>query len=351
MQFDHYMREQDPVTTVPTLTADERQAIATRAIADANKAERRRRRPARWIAAAAALAIVATMFGLQAMTTAETASAQEILRQAAINAQDDPAAPGQYWEITSSGTGTVHAYDPPDRLYRVSVNRVDWVAVDGTRPSWSAVEDHVLLDQVAGPPMEYELVEKQRVGAVWTTNIAPADVDPGIVWAASAGDFGISPTWLNSLPTQADALAAEVRRNMSADDDPTLFQEVARILTSHLADAELRKALFGVLQSMPGIVVSEADVTLDGRTGVGLTLDDQPNWGIELIIDPDRGEVIGHREYQKAGYIDGEPVVLTELAISKRLVDDVPADIREQAVLLNCEIFDEGAGASCEPEE
>ncbi len=350
MQFEQLMRDRDPVVGVPALTPSERKIFATRAIETAAQPQERRPRAIRWTAAAAALVIGGTLFGVQAMNAVAPASAAQIvLQEASINATDEPALASQYWEITSIGYSVVSEdFEPNRRFYSVSEDRRDWVAVDGTRANFSEVAEHQLLEQVAGPKAEHVLTEKQAAGATFTTNIAPVDLGPE---TSSFEPFGVSPTWLDSLPTDIEALDEELRQTLSADTDLLLFENVSRILTSHLADAELRRALFGVLEAMPDIEVSQKEITLDDRIGVGLALGNQPDWGIVLVVDPEGGDVIGSRQYQKMSELPDAPVVVMEqLAISKTLVDDIPADVREEAAMGDCTITDVMTNCEWPPE-
>lgn len=350
MQFEQLMRDKDPVVEVPALTPTEVRMIATRAIATDSRTVDRRPRALRWTAAAAALVIGGTLFGVQAMNAVAPASAaQQVLQEASINATDVPALASQYWEITSVGYSVVSEdFEPNTRFYSITEDRRDWVAVDGTRPNWSEVAQHQLLEQVAGPEAAHTLTEKQAAGGTYTTDIAPVDLGPE---TTSFDHFGVSPTWLDSLPTDVEALDKELRQTLQADDDARLFEEVSRILMSHLADAELRRSLFGVLESLPDIEVSQEAVTLDGRTGVGLALRNQPDWGIVLVVDPEGGDVIGSREYRKAIELSEAPVlVMQQLAISKTLVDDIPADVQQRVIVGDCDIFEGGSHCGWPPE-
>lgn len=341
MQFEQFMRDRDPVVEVPTLTTTQRSMMATRAIATAPRPQKHQPRAIRWTAAAAALVIGGTLFGVQAMNAVAPASAQEVLQEASINATDEPALPSQYWEVTSVGYNVVaEGLEPNMRYYSVTEDRRDWVAVDGTRPNWVQVAEHQLLEQVGGPEAAHVLTEKQAAGGTGTSNIAPTDFGPDI---SIYEPFGVSPTWLESLPTDVDALDQELRQTMNSYDDTALFESVSQVLTSYLADAELRRALFGVLEGLPDIEISQKAVTLDGRTGVGLALKNPPGWGLMLVVDPEGGDVIGTRRYEKVSPLPDAPmVVMRQLAISKKLVDDIPADVREEAVTMECIIEDSG---------
>ncbi|ODU00436.1 MAG: hypothetical protein ABS81_23570 [Pseudonocardia sp. SCN 72-86] len=120
-------------------------------------------------------------------------------------------------------------------------------------------------------------------------------------WQAAHGDwFGAreaswgfpTPEFLAELPTEPDAL---LRRLEGAGPGVRgVSKRVAALLRTGRVPAELRAALYAVLDRAPGLAV-EAGRNVDGVEGIAFVVEDAGR-RTELIVDPDGGAFIGERE-------------------------------------------------------
>lgn len=310
---------------------------------------RTRRRRARVtigaVAAATAAVLVVPVLSFGGAGGASPAAADVLQRAAAITAVDQATSPGQFWKITTVGSNltTVAGNDPaggPDpvyAVYQVSIQRTDYVSVDGSQPSWTQETSGEQITQLTGPE-GYQRPE--RTSGAWTSNLAPDDI-PG-TWQTPTIGF------LQSLPRDTAALRDRLYRDVAGhgpSDDTEVLVYVADALRSGLVPADLRAALFRVLETVPGVEVTDSGATIDGVTGIAIgRLEPRNGTRQEIVIDPETGQVVGEREIQiVAG--DGPPAgtVISETHVTRTVVDGVPADIQRTAQRFECTIGDGGA--------
>ncbi|NHB84626.1 hypothetical protein G7085_08450 [Tessaracoccus sp. HDW20] len=188
-----------------------------------------------------------------------------MLTQAAINAVDPPAEPGQFWLISTTSTGVAEYSDPDQESGECAYKTIDltYVSVTGESPSWfvsSAAE--VASNQ-------QPCVDSSSLRSDTFTN----DIIPN---QRPASWQHPSPAFLASLPrdvTQLRERLYEDSRGHGQDAHSEVFVYVADVLRSGLVPADLRSSLFGVLKSLPGIEVSEESVDA-GRDVVVLGIGD-----------------------------------------------------------------------------
>lgn len=285
------------------------------------------------LATATALAIgLLLMPGLWAGTA--TAEAKGLLDKAIISAVDPPTLPSQYWKVTTNsvssdiiGDGEWGDAATVSMLRRLQ--RITYVAVDGSRPTWFVDRTGPYVRQVSGPA--HPLPQPGwRTAEVWTTNLSPREQD-----------------YLDilGLPTDAARLRTELYRighGRGASDDEEALTLIADVLRTGYAPAELRAALFEVVKTIPGVDVVNRNVTLDGRNGVALGRREPNRNGQrhELILDRETGEFIGERG------IFTDPDATIEDAITRELVDRVEDDVVRRAVRMTCTV-EPGSGVSC----
>lgn len=352
--FEDLMREVDPARGMAPLGPDRRTAILSDATDPAvtDLAPRRTRRWGRLAAVAASVAVLTAGALLIQATTAPAphASAQDVLRRAARAASDPATRPDQYWKIT--GTGTTLSGISEGGVDSLAVLRgefTSYVAVDGRRPSWSVRGAFTIDSWPVGPPKP-ELVALQPA-RVYTTDLAPAAV-PGS-WQQP------NPAWLATLPRDPGALKARLYADAagaghSADEEAYVY--LGDVFRSGIVPADLAAALYQVMQTIPGTVVSDQHATLGGRTGVGITHVGSVD-KLELVIDPATGQPIGVRQTTTNLPRSGGPTpaatpaaqsgqkVTTEVAITRTLVDDVPADVKASAIHGECSLGSDGTVA------
>lgn len=331
--FEDQLRQHDPAARTPAFTATERARILRDATTTAIPAVRARRQRTIRVLVAASAALVVGGLGYQSVAAgAATAHASDLLAQAAIRATDPATRPGQYWELTASGTSLVTEYAGLDtRVWLTRTTTTDYVAVDGKRPSWFLREPATVERQLLGAPAARS--HPYTKTDVWTTNLTPEQVPAS--WNQP------SPTWLASLPrdprTLRDRLYADTQGHGNNPDDQA-FTAVADVLRSGLVPADLRSALYETLRTIPGTTLTDDSVTLStGHAGVAIGRHDAFGGHQSLVIDPSTGQVLG--EITKIAFIPVVgPTVTTEQTIERRLLDSVPQPIQNQADRQHCTI-------------
>lgn len=324
--FEELLRDSDPGREVADYDAHDRDQILTDVLAA--KVPPRRAHRGRVLLAACAALVVAGL-GYQSITASVgAAQAAEVLSQAATHVSDPLARASQYWQVTRVSTNL--AQDESDRMYLVSRTDVDYVAVDGRRPSWFAHGASSVVRQVSGPDLPDPPVGGK--GESWTTNLSPEQMP---AWWSQP-----SPSWLASLPRETSRLrdrlyADTAGRGNNPDDEAFIY--VADLLRTSVVPADLRAALFLVLKTIPGTVVKDAAVTLpDGRTGTAIGRNDIFGTKNDLVIDPGSGEVIGERSMYSPGLFGAG--VTTMASVTRSLVDEIPAEVRATAVKQQCRV-------------
>lgn len=280
---------------------------------------------------------------------ASAAAAQLLGRAAELSPVDPPAKPSRYWRVTTTGTtlSTTAEGDPGAPVtasYLVSSTRTEYVAVDGTRPTWFVEGPRKRVRQLSGPS-GVGAPEGDGTTFIWTSNLTPAKV-PGS-WQAP------NLTWLRGLPRDP----AELRARLYADaaghgqsTDGEVLVLVADVMRSGLVPGDLRAALFRVLATVPGMEVTADSAAVDGRTGVAIGRNETA--GVdrqELILDPATGQVIGERTVatkEFGGITAG--TVIGDTAVTRTLVDAVPSEVRAKAVHQSCVVQTDGAVACTE---
>ena len=293
-------------------------------------------------ATAAAAVLVLPVVSLRSGGAASPAAAAVLSRAASIGATDAIARGDQWFEVTTRGTRltlTQSVESGGASAYLVPVTRVEWIAVDGSRPSWVR-ETGGAPRLVAGAPSPDSLVP---VDSTSTSNVAPDELRGS--WQAPSPDF------LAAVPRDVDALrdrlyADTAGQGSSADGE--VLVAVADVLRSGLVPADLRSALYRVLETVPGVEVTTASVAVGGATGVGLGRLEAVN-GIrqEIVIDPTTGQVLAEREIA-VREVDGIPAgtVIGQTTVTRAVVDAVPASVRATARHDDCTVQPDG-GVTC----
>lgn len=310
----------------------------------------RRRRRVTMVAASVALAAAvagtpvamqmlnATGDGRNISAVAPGSSASEVLEQTAANVPADPATtPGQYWQITYDLRFLARGEaDHRDMMGK----RTEYVPVGGsTRRFISEAAYPVLSDGSMGPAAST---------SVYSPSVERENV-PGIAWEDPTA------TSIDAMPRDVHALRehlfAEARagQKMRVEADPAVqqpsveaeaFGMAAHLLFTGRIPADLRASTLRVIETIPGVEVRETSVAIGDRTGVAIGRGEARR-GLrdELIVDPDSGTVLGLREIV-AGVTTAMPelegmsegTVYMSAVMSRAVVDEVPEQIREEAV-------------------
>ncbi len=244
------------------------------------------------------------------------AQAAELLRRAAeITPEDPPLRPGQFWEVTTVSRQNEQPGQPGDE-----VRRIEYIAVDGNSPTY-------FFDEQSG-----------GAGAdTWRKDLSPNETPA--YWQTPTADF------VAALPRGTQALRDRVYADSqgqgnSRDGEVLVF--AADILRSGIVPADLRASLFRVLETVPGIVVTDAQAWINGRTGVAIAYEESDHgFRQELVIDSTDGTVLGERSVVVRPVKDPNtgrewPAgVVYESSSTRRVVDSVPEAVRAAA---RCEV-------------
>lgn len=243
-----------------------------------------------------AASIVAVIAGLIAVNGQErrgggsSEAARTVLVTAATNASDPPARASQYWEITNSSP---------------RVTRISYYAVDGNRPSYFF--DNYPADRDPRQPQH----------EIWTTNLTANQENAG--WG------GPNPVYLAGLPRDPRALRELLYQDTAGRGNSVngvAFSYVADLLHSGIVPADLRRSLFQVLQTIPGIDITAANVTVHGRTGTVLSYREPGPFGLhEILLDVDTGMMMAERSFGMTDWT----------VITRKLVNDIPAEVKAAA--------------------
>lgn len=324
--IDSLLRRNDPAADTPDYLPQQRQRI----LAGALTGPPPRRREVRIGAVAATLALVAGLGYTNLTDFMEEARADDVLTEAAIRAVDPETRADQYWKITTGGQSTISG---EGGVCIVEIGRVEYVAVDGTRPSWYVDEPAKLVRQVTG---EGDCAPSWTEREAWTMNVSPADA-PTESWQVP------TPQFLAALPRDVDALRGRLYADTAGkgrDPDSEVHVYVADVLRSGLVPADLRSALFRVLTTVPGIGVSD-ELTVEGREVVVIGIEDSYGYTEELLIDPVVGEVVGERDRVEMASFRPRLELLT--TISREVVDEIPEDVSAIAEHRECSVEPDGA--------
>lgn len=304
------LRETDPAANTQPYTDEERRRILDAALSANPRPVRRRGLRAFAVAAAAALVV-----GLGVVSyndSAAVAMADEALKEAAINAVDPPAEPHQYWKMTVTEFTTNGGHE--DFLCVVKATYIDYVSVDGSKPTWFDRPAREKVRQVYGDECT------GLPGQAWVGDKTPSQLP--------ASWYSPTPEMIASLPRDVDALRERLYKDTKGQGrgtDHAVHTAVTDMLVSGMVPADLRSALYKVLISLPTttsggtrMVGDVEGVVIGARDFAGLT--------DEIIIDPATGELIGK-------VLRGDKTVGEDLTseITREVVDDIPAELQARA--------------------
>lgn len=292
----------------------------------------RRRRPLRrWLAAAAAVAVLATG-GVLAQTvlfsaTTATAQAQEALTSAAdvaARAKDPVVADGQYRYVAT------HAW---------------WMKTMGNDSrSFSFLNENLIETWIPADPNGEWLQRRRETGnRKWVTGTEAEARAAGVVieetpWPeqrAKGGNFVEDapehgnwqfpkPEFLASLPTDPKQLYERLSKDSGGGMQSLVY--AADALRTGLMPAAARANLLRALTYLPGLDITDGAADLDGHKGVALGISEDGERQ-EIILDPSTGEVIGERKVSDSMFA-GIPkgTVTSYSSITTAVVDRIGAE-------------------------
>ncbi|MDO5533928.1 MAG: hypothetical protein Q4F65_04670 [Propionibacteriaceae bacterium] len=343
------LRDADPATGLAAY--DE---VTVRRNLDAlTSAERPTRRVPRWALAAAATIAVAALGLGQVLTAPPPMAAAEVLNATASAVPADPPARGdQYWKVTqhghqrmpvshvtSSGEGPEQPGVEVQSVWWAEYLWIDYVAVDGQRPNWTD-QTFTNATLITGP----DHATFPNTDSAYTMNLTDSDLPPEYLTP--------TPAFLATLPQDTDtliaALRAEAERSAAGPEgaDRRVFELARHILMSGRATGELTAALLRALATLPELEV-EQDVSILSSTGVAVTHTGPEGMASQLVVDPERGKVLGERVLATrdvggpdafAGQHLSAGDVLSEALVTQDLVDAVPQSLVDRADHLTCRV-------------
>lgn len=241
-------------------------------------------------------------------------SASQVLNDTAdkITAKDPELKPGQYRYVEVKGsylrgfqTGTPQGVvsAPTGYTYLADVTYQTWIPEDVTQ-EW--LEKRV--------PGAAKLIGSSMPAAE-VPAYQPSDTDTGVRRGA-CGDFfpkskpkkvcgdatdSAQPAFYADLPRDPDRLLAWLKDYTSqrGSSPGVMFHFGIQFLNSGIIPAGLRGPLLRAMSKIDGVKVVEEATTPDGRKGLALGLESDQERR-DLIVDPDKGEIIGERTVAKA---------------------------------------------------
>ncbi|WP_185751172.1 CU044_5270 family protein [Arthrobacter sp. 31Y] len=251
------------------------------------------------VAAVAALVAV-DVIGPTGWRGAATAQAAQVLNDAAqttIQNADPVVNPGQYLKIQSSnlwGSTTVDEngrqfqwLDTENMTMYIPANRTDeWVwERSGRIPT-------VFFDEASK-----EYATNGQLGTPIGETLRA--VNGGFYGPPDQSGFP-STNYLDTLPRDPYLLLNNIFKKtlghgQSVDGQALVF--IADLLRTGMVPADLRAALYKAAALIPGVTVTDAQATLNGRVGVAIgRVEEASHSRQDIIIDPTTGLLIGERE-------------------------------------------------------
>jgi hypothetical protein len=241
-------------------------------------------------------------------------SASQVLNEAAdkITAKDPELTSGQYRyiEVKGSylrgfqvGTSQEVVSAPTGYTYLADVAYQTWIPADVTR-EWlekrvpgdaKLIGSSMPASEVpAYQPMDTDMGERRGACGDFFPKAQPKKV------CGDATDSA-QPAFYADLPRDPDQLLAWLKDYTSqrGSAPSTMFHFGIQFLNSGIMPADLRGPLLRALAKIDGVKVVEEATTPDGRKGLALGLDSDQERR-DLIVDPDKGDVIGERTVAKA---------------------------------------------------
>ncbi|MGW6934190.1 CU044_5270 family protein [Lentzea sp. NPDC054927] len=269
-------------------------------------AEHRPRRRVRWLAAAAAVAVL-TGGGLAASTVdltgvgSNSATAAEELTKAADLASrvvDRPVGPGQFRYVRTRYEGImIESGDGPAKASSTDMVQEQWIPSD-FRDEWMFKNTINSVKWVPGhegsgkPEAATSFKDGEEFRAKCGNYSYFAEGQPDRCTAASF--HNPTPEFIAALPKDPKELLAKLRDEGHAEEAGA-FMSALNALRTGQYPAEVRANLFRALALLPGLVVTDKRANLDGKEGVALGKKYYDDF-TEIIIDPDNGDFIGTRE-------------------------------------------------------
>jgi RNA polymerase sigma-70 factor (ECF subfamily) len=269
---------------------------------------RPRVRPA-FVATAAvvgAAALIGTGVGVTHLTAPDTAAAAT-LHDAARAAATTAERPGSYTRVTARELALAYASSDGvhyDEGYLSPTTTVTWVPreITGTwtQESWSGAATAFYGGEAARAAASEDYASEAHRDDPVRDRAAGGEFGNGELGGTPAGTLTAAD--IAGLPRDPEALVRRIEaapRAKGATDAEHVFDTLGQFLRTGLVPADLRATMFDALASLPGIVVTDDQASLDGRRGTAIGLADRSGAERrELIVDRATGDYLGERTLQ-----------------------------------------------------
>ena len=279
--------------------------------------------------------IMSDMVGLAGWRGGADPAAAAVLNEASaltIAAADPVLNPGQYLRVDTSavypglgpadkdGREIFFLSITEDQLYIPANLNDDWVWMRGMRKPYQSFGP----ESEAAMQSEWEQSLAKRGSPDYQENVrAPG----GAFYGSPSSDVEM----LAALPRDPYQLLNNIYRTtlgQGPSPDGEALVWISDTLRGGGIPADLRGALYKAAAMIPGVIITEGAATLNGRTGIAIGRQESgQKTRLDMIIDPETGEMIGERTTVVA--LDGDyplPVgaIVGWTAVTTTVVDEAP---------------------------
>jgi hypothetical protein len=226
----------------------------------------------------------------------ESAQAVAFLNNAAaatIKTSDPVVGPGQYLRISTDADylTTVFGTSGPDTYYMAPTSGVLYIPADRSQ-QWVWERHDLPITTVFGTTTQKARVPLGPRAHLDSATNGIFRADAGAFYGQPAQDYHFA-----DQPRDPQALLAYFQKRYGKAPNGAnaeIWTQITDELRTGQVPADLRAALYKTAALIPGIKYIGSDVTLDGRTGVAIGLENSQNRD-DIIIDPATGLMIGER--------------------------------------------------------
>jgi hypothetical protein len=277
--------------------------------------------------------LVASGIGITHWSSPAPAAAAT-LREAARAAADDRIPVGAFTKVVETERALGYASSDGqhyDEGYLAPTTSTTWVPADvsGTwvRETWSGPATTFYGGTAARKAAADDYAtEAHRDDPRWE-RAAGGDFTVGELGGVQPGTLTVAD--LPGLPREPAALVRRIEdapRAVDTTDAEHVFDTVQQLLRTGLVPADLRATMYQALATLPGIVVTEEQASLDGRVGTAIGLPARTGGERQdVIIDRTSGAYLGERtvQTQRNGSIPAGALI-DSVAVRVSPVDDRP---------------------------
>lgn len=295
------------------------------------------RRPRTAVLASAALVLagglVVTGVSVTHWSRPESAAA-DTLRDAARAAAADTAPTGAYTRVEETELAMAYASadgEQYDQGYLAPTTTTTWIPADvsGTwvRRTWSDPATTFYGGAAAREAAAQDYATEAHRDDPLEERAAGGDFTVGELGGEQPGTLG--PADVAGLPRDPAALVRRIEaapRPVGTSDAEHVFDTTTQLLRTGLVPADLRATMYEALATLPGIVVTEEQVALDGREGTAIGLPSGSGTERrEIVVDRTDGTYLGERTLQteRNGSIPAGALI-DSVAVRVTAVDDRP---------------------------